>query len=91
MSQTSPPAPRELKTVGLTPFIYRSDLPLFQVSPGLPIGDALAQASDLLSLAKAFAEDAAYSQDSDRHAWAAHYLTAMGKAVVDDVVQALAA
>lgn len=91
MSQTSTPAPRELKTVGLTHFIYRSDLPLFQVSPGLPIGDALAQASDLLSLAKAFAEDAAYSKDSDRHAWAAHYLTAMGKAVVDDVVQALAA
>lgn len=91
MSQTNLPAPSDLKTVGLTPFIYRSDLPLFQVSPGLPIADALAQASDLLSLAKAFAEDAAYSQDSDRHAWAAHYLTAMGKAVVDDVVQALAA
>lgn len=61
------------------------------VCPGLPIGDALAQASDLRSLAKAFAEDAAYSRDSDRHTWAAHYLIAMGKAVVDDVLQALAA
>lgn len=34
------------------------------------IGDGLGwwEASDLLSLAKAFAEDAAYSKDSDRHA-----------------------
>lgn len=55
----------------------------------MPIGDALTQASNLLSLAKAFAEEAAYSKDRDRHAWAAHYLTAMGKAVVDDVVQVL--
>ena len=89
MNQTSPPAPCELKTVGVTPFIYRPDLPLFQVSPGVPIGEALAQASDLLSLAKAFAEDAAYSRDSDRHAWAAHDLTALGKAVIDDVLQGL--
>lgn len=55
------------------------------------MADAPAQASDPLSLAKAFAEDAVYSRDSDRHAWTAHYLTAMGKAVVDDVLQALAA
>ncbi|PWY37418.1 DUF3077 domain-containing protein [Pseudomonas sp. RW409] len=89
MNKTNPPGPRELKTIGLTPFIYRSDQPLFHVSAGVPIGDALAQASDLLFLAKAFAEDAAYSKDSDRHAWAAHYLTAMGKAVIDDVVKVL--
>ncbi|MDD1147171.1 DUF3077 domain-containing protein [Pseudomonas sp. TNT2022 ID357] len=91
MNNTNPPQLSNLKTVGSSTFLYCSERPLFQVSPGLPIGDALAQASDLLSLAKAFAEDAAYSKDSDRHAWAAHYLTAMGKAVVDDVVQALAA
>ncbi|AZC29275.1 DUF3077 domain-containing protein [Pseudomonas chlororaphis] len=89
MSQTNPPAPCELKTIGLTPFIYRSDQPLFHVSAGVPIGDALAQASDLLFLAKALAEDAAYTKDTDRHAWAAHYLTAMSKAVIDDVVQVL--
>jgi hypothetical protein len=91
MNNANPPQLSDLKTIGLSTFLYCSERPLFQVSPGLPISDALAQASDLLSLAKAFAEDAAYSQDSDRHAWAAHYLTAMGKAVVDDVVQALAA
>ena len=89
MNKANPPQLSNLKTVGLTPFIYRSDLPLFQVSPSVPIGEALAQASDPLSLAKALAEDAAYSRDSDRHAWAAHYLTALGKAVIDDVLQGL--
>ncbi|MGR4038246.1 DUF3077 domain-containing protein [Pseudomonas sp. 910_21] len=79
MNNANPPQLSDLKTIVLSTFLYCSERPLFQVSPGL------------LSLAKAFAEDAAYSKDSDRHAWAAHYLTAMGKAVVDDVVQALAA
>ncbi|WP_371261286.1 hypothetical protein [Pseudomonas sp. PH1b] len=32
------------------------------------MADAPAQASDLRSLAKAFAEDAAYSRNSNRHA-----------------------
>jgi hypothetical protein len=53
------------------------------------VSDALAQASDFLFLAKAFTEDAAYVRDTDRHAWAAHYLTAMGKALLDDVVKAV--
>ncbi|AZD14213.1 DUF3077 domain-containing protein [Pseudomonas chlororaphis] len=89
MNNANPPQLSNLKTVGVTPFIYRSSQPLFRVSAGVPIGDALAQVSDLLCLAKAFAEDAAYSKDTDRHAWAAHYLTAMSKAVIDDVVQVL--
>ncbi|QCY15569.1 DUF3077 domain-containing protein [Pseudomonas sp. MPC6] len=29
------------------------------------------------------------AKDTDRHAWAAHYLTAMRKAVVDDAVKVL--
>jgi hypothetical protein len=33
--------------------------------------------------------DAAYAKDTDCHAWAAHYLTAMSKAVIDDVVKVL--
>ena len=33
--------------------------------------------------------DAAYVKDTDRHAWAAHYLTAMSKAVIDDVTKVL--
>ena len=89
MSKTDSPSPSELKTVGFTPFLYLSDQPLFQVCRNVPIADALAQASDLLFLAKSLTVDAAYAQDSDRHAWAAHYLTTMSKAVIDDVVKVL--
>jgi len=79
----------EEKTVGLTPFGYCSGNPLFQVNSGVPVYEALAMASDLLFLAKSFAEDAAFIRDTDRHAWAAHYFTVMGKAVIDDVVTAV--
>lgn len=79
----------EEKTVGSTPFLYCSDNPLFSVCAGVPISEALSQASDLLALAKALAEDAAFIRETDRYAWAAHFLTEMGKAVVDDVVKAI--
>ncbi|MCU1751848.1 DUF3077 domain-containing protein [Pseudomonas sp. 6D_7.1_Bac1] len=65
------------------------DQALFHVTRNVPLGDALAMASDFLFLAKALTEDAAYAKDTDRHAWAAHYLTAMSKAVVDDAVKVL--
>lgn len=55
----------------------------------IPLGDALAMASDFLFLAKALTKDAAYAKDTDYHAWAAHYLTVMSKAVVDDAVKVL--
>ncbi|MGF6088217.1 DUF3077 domain-containing protein [Pseudomonas sp. 18173] len=80
----------ELKTIGLTPAIYCSDQPLFHVTRGVPLGDALSMASDFLFLAKSLTEDAAYATDTDRHAWAAHYLTSMSKALVDDAVKVLA-
>lgn len=79
----------ELKTIGLTPAIYCADQALFHVTRDVPLGDALAMASDFLFLAKALSKDAAYARDTDYHAWAAHYLTAMSKAVVDDVVKVL--
>ncbi len=63
----------EEKTAGTTPFLYCSDNPLFHVSAGAPVGQALAQASDLLALAKALAEDAAFIRETDRYAWAAHF------------------
>jgi hypothetical protein len=78
----------ELKTIGLTPAIYCSDQ-RFHVTSGVPLGDALSMASDFLFLTKKLTEDAAYAKDTDRHAWAAHYLTAMSKAVVDDAVKVL--
>ena len=89
MTKTDTSAIAELKTLGFTPLIYCSDQALFNVRPGVPIVDALSQASDLLFLVKSFTEDAAYAKDTDRHAWAAHYLTAMSKAVIDDVVKVL--
>ncbi|WP_223512301.1 DUF3077 domain-containing protein [Pseudomonas sp. GL-B-19] len=89
MSKTNPSTPSDLKTIGFTPFVYCSNQALFNVRAGVPIADALSQASDLLFLAKSFTEDAAYAKETDRHAWAAHYLTAMGKAVIDDVLKVL--
>ena len=79
----------ELTTIGLTPVFYCSNEALFRVNGGVPIREALTQASDLLFLAKSLAADAAYAKDTDRHAWAAHYLTAMSKAVIDDVVKVI--
>ncbi len=58
----------EEKTIGHTPFIYCSDNPLFHVIAGVPVREALAQASDLLALAKALAEDAAFIRETDRYA-----------------------
>lgn len=81
--------PVELKTLGLCALhdCYKNSL--FRVNSGIPIEEALSQASDLLGLATTFAEDAAYQRNTDRPAWAAHHLTAMGRAVVDDVVAAI--
>ncbi len=79
----------ELKTIGLTPAIYCADQPLFHVTRGVPLCDALSMASDFLFLAKTLTEDAAYARDTDRHAWAAHYLTSLSKALVDDAVKVL--
>jgi hypothetical protein len=89
MTKPNPPSPSELKTVGFTPFLYLSNQPLFHVCRDVPIVDALAQASNLLYLARELTVDAAYAKDTDRHAWAAHYLTAMSKAVIDDVTKVL--
>ena len=89
MTENDPHGPAHIKTIGFTPFLYNADQAFFNVRSGIPIIDALSQSSDLLSLAKSFAEDAVFIRDTDRHAWAAHYLTVMGKALIDDVIQAL--
>ncbi|BBP50710.1 hypothetical protein PHLH3_03360 [Pseudomonas sp. St386] len=85
------PNPQDLKTPGLTPFCYHSDRPLFRVNSGIPIGEALSHASDLLHVAKVLAEDAAMIRSTDRYAWASCYLQDMSKAVIDDVVKVLEA
>jgi hypothetical protein len=62
--------PQDLKTIGLTPFSYHANDPLFRINAGVPVIEALYHASDLLHLAKLLASDAAIVRDSDRHAWA---------------------
>nr|BFD44144.1 hypothetical protein FFPRI1PSEUD_56430 [Pseudomonas sp. FFPRI_1] len=57
---------------------------LFRVNPDVPLRDALEQVSQLLFQAKHLAREAALERD-DRYAWAAHYFSEMGKAVVDDL------
>ena len=78
-----------LTTLGVTPFSFHSDQPLFRVNSGVSLQEALHHASDLLHVAKLLAEDAAMTKETDRYAWASHYLQEMVKAVVDDVVKVL--
>lgn len=65
--------------------------PLFRVNADAPICDVLEHASTLLHPAKQFSLDAAMEAQTDRYAWAAHYLGEMGKALIDDVHTAMAA
>ena len=75
MNKTDSSAPSELKTIGFTPFIYCSNQPLFHVCRGVPIADALAQASDLLFLAK--------SSDRGRRLRQRHRPPRLGRALPD--------
>lgn len=57
--------PQNLKTIGLTPFSYHTNEPLFRINAGVPLTEALYHASDLLHVAKLLASDAATVRDSD--------------------------
>ena len=81
--------PQDLKTIGLTPFSYHGNQPLFRINGGVPVIQALSHASDLLHIAKLLASDAAMVRDTDRHAWASHFLQEMSKAIIDDVAKVL--
>ena len=81
MTATNPSA---LSTLGVTPFSFHSDQPLFRVNSGVSLHEALQHVSDLLHVAKLLAEDAAMTRETDRYAWASHYLQEMSKAVIDD-------
>lgn len=81
--------PQDLKTIGVTPFSYHANQPLCRINAGVPIIRALSHASDLLHVAKLLASDAAMIRDSDRHAWASHFLQDMSKAIIDDVAKGL--
>ncbi len=62
---------------------------LFRINAGVPVIQALSHASDLLHVAKLLASDAAMVRYTDIHAWAAHFLQDMSKAIIDDVLKVL--
>ncbi len=62
---------------------------LFRLSAGVPVSDALEYASDLLSCANRMTLLATHGDNTEQCAMAAHYLSEMGKAVIDDVTTAL--
>jgi hypothetical protein len=61
---------------------------LFQVNSGVPINDALEQASLLLSATYAMAQEVVLLDGADEGTWAMVYLVEAAKAVVDSVVKA---
>jgi hypothetical protein len=62
---------------------------LFRLSAGVPLIDALEHASNLLSCATRMTLLATHGDNTEQCAMAAHYLSEMGKAVIDDVSTAL--
>ncbi|MDE1909926.1 MAG: DUF3077 domain-containing protein [Pseudomonas sp.] len=78
-------------TLGLVTFgdYGENEKPLFRVNAGMPIGEALEHVSTLLHYSKTLAMEAAMDVRGEQYAWAAHYLCEMGKAVVDDLAQAM--
>jgi len=80
-----------VKTLGIVTFAPcgDKDQSLFKVNPDIPVGEALEHASNLFYYAKKLMLDAAMEPQGERYAWPAYYLCEMGKAVVDDLSQAL--
>ena len=82
---------RNLTTLGATAFVQcgQPNQMLFRLSAGIPMSDALEYASDLLSCANRMSLLATHGDGAEECAMAAHYLSQMSKAVIDDVATAL--
>ncbi|WP_448654155.1 DUF3077 domain-containing protein [Pseudomonas fluorescens] len=92
MSKVVPDPPlSSITTLGVVTFggYGENQKPLFRVNAGMPIEQALEHASTLLFYSKKLAMEAAMDVRGEQYAWAAHYLCEMGKAVVDDLTQAM--
>lgn len=78
-------------TQGATTFAKcgQANQTLFRLSAGIPVSDALEYASDLLSCANRMSLLATHGDNAEQCAMAAHYLSEMSKAVIDDVASAL--
>ena len=83
--------PQAIATLGATTFAQcgQPNQTLFRLSAGVPVSDALEYASDLLSCANRMTLLATHGDNTEQCAMAAHYLSEMGKAVIDDVATAL--
>ncbi|MCF4979142.1 DUF3077 domain-containing protein [Pseudomonas gessardii] len=80
-----------VKTVGVTTFAHslEQDRDVFRVNAGMPVQDALDHVSALLHCAHKLAVEAAMDTRGEHYAWASHSLCEMGKAIVDDLKQAM--
>lgn len=78
-------------TLGNTAFVQcgQPHQMLFRLSGGIPMSDALEYASDLLSCVNRMSLLATHGDGAEECAMAAHYLSQMSKAVIDDVATAL--
>jgi hypothetical protein len=78
-------------TQGSTTFAQCGDSTqrLFRLSANVPLTDALEHASNLLSCATRMSLLATHGDGAEDCAMAAHYLSEMSKAVIDDVTTAL--
>ena len=72
-------------TVGKTIFYQGENQPhpLFRIEPGIPCQNAREQASELMGYARDLTIDG-LMEDKPKLIWAAHYLCALGKALLDD-------
>ncbi|HEX8592496.1 MAG TPA: DUF3077 domain-containing protein [Pseudomonas sp.] len=81
------------KTLGTITFSTcgAANQPLFRINPEIPIESALEHASNLLACIKALTLDTALGDASKQALWAAHYLSDMARAIVDDALASSAA
>jgi len=72
-------------TVGKTFFFQGENQthPLFRIEAGIPCQNAREQASELMGYARDLTIDG-LMEDKPKLIWAAHYLCALGKALLDD-------
>lgn len=78
----------ELRTLGVGTFSEGEGGELFRVEPGHSAAFVLEQATLLMSCAQKLSLEASVEQDFNA-AWAAHYLTGMAKALVQDLAHGL--
>jgi hypothetical protein len=80
-----------IKTIGIVTFADcgEKEQSLFRVNPDIPAREALEHASNLFYYAKKLMLDTAMEERGERYAWPAYYLCKMGKAVVDDLTNAI--